>query len=106
MPARSIAELVSLTGVPPATVHYYLRQGLLPPPRQAAPNRFVYDDRHVQALRLIRTLRDQRGLPLAMIRRILPELLALEEEEAFRPELWDRALAPRLQQDRLPGPRL
>ena len=39
MPARTIAELVSLTGVPPATVHYYLRQGLLPKPRQAAPTR-------------------------------------------------------------------
>ena len=106
MPARTIAELVSLTGVPPATVHYYLRQGLLPKPRQAAPNRFVWDDRHVQALRLIRMLRDQRGLSLPMIRRILPELLALEEEEAFRPELWDRALGPRIEQGRLPGARL
>ena len=31
-----------------------------------------------------------------MIRRIMPELLRLEAEEAFRPEMWDKALAPRM----------
>ena len=106
MPSLTIAELVQQTDVPPATVHYYLRQGLLPKPKQPAPNRFLYDERHVRALRLIRILRERRGLPLAMIRRILPELLALETEEAFSPELWDRALAPRMGHPRLPGPRL
>jgi AcrR family transcriptional regulator len=106
MRGYTIAELVSLTHVPPATVHYYLRLGLLPKPRLAAPNRFQYDDRHVRGLRLIRRLREERGLPLPLIRRILPELLALESEEAFRPELWDRALAPRVEHRRLPGPRL
>jgi len=106
VPSLTIAELVQRTQVPPATVHYYLRQGLLPKPKQPAPNRFLYDERHVRALRLIRILRERRGLPLAMIRRILPELLALEQEEAFRPELWDRALAPRMEHPRLPGPRL
>src|SRR5438105_184454 len=92
----TIADLVSLTGVPPATIHYYLRGGLLPRPKRAAPNRFAYDERHVQGLKLIRSLRERRGLSLAMIRRILPELLQLETTEAFLPEMWDRALAPRL----------
>jgi AcrR family transcriptional regulator len=92
----TIAELVALTGVPAATIHYYLRQDLLPKPKRLAPNRFVYDRRHVQGLKLIRTLREQRELPLPMIKRILPELLRLEAEEAFRPEMWDRALAPRI----------
>ncbi|HXF58131.1 MAG TPA: MerR family transcriptional regulator [Actinomycetota bacterium] len=107
-PSRTytIAELVALTGVPPATVHYYLRHGLLPQPRRLAPNRFAYDDRHVHALRLVRSLRRERDLPLPLIRRIMPELLRLEGEEAFRPEMWDRALAPRLSRRRGPSARL
>ncbi len=104
--ALSIADLVAATEVPPATIHYYLRQQLLPPPRRLAANRFAYDERHVQRLRLIRTLRERRGLSLDMIRRILPELLRLEGEEAFRPEMWDRALEPRMSRRRLPSQRL
>jgi AcrR family transcriptional regulator len=106
MQTYTIAELVSLTDVPPATVHYYLRHGLLPQPKRVAPNRFVYDERHVQALRLVRMLREQRGLPLPMIRRIMPELSRLEAEEAFRPEMWDRALAPRISRRPSPSARL
>jgi AcrR family transcriptional regulator/predicted DNA-binding transcriptional regulator AlpA len=94
-PSLSIADLVERTGVPPATIHYYLRQGLLPRPRRVSGARFGYDERHVRALRLIRTLRDRRHVPLATIKRVLPELLALEPTEAFLPAMWDRALAPR-----------
>ncbi len=106
MNSLTIAELVAETNVPPATIHYYLRHGLLPHPKRVASNRFAYDERHVQGLRLIRTLRERRGLPLPMIRRILPELLRLEGEEAFRPEMWDRALAPRMSRRRVPRDRL
>jgi AcrR family transcriptional regulator len=91
----AITELVSRTGVPAATVHHYRRLGLLPAPRRAAANRFLYDVRHVQALRLIKTLRDRRALPLEVIRRVLPDLLGLTEEEAFRPEMWDEAVGRR-----------
>jgi AcrR family transcriptional regulator len=106
MPTLTIADLVSRTGVPAATIHHYLRTGLLPRPKKVAPNRFVYDERHVRALKLIRTLRDRRGLPLPMIKRIMPELLQLETTEAFKPEMWDRALAPRLTRRREPSARL
>jgi AcrR family transcriptional regulator len=88
----TIGEVVTRTGVPAATVHHYLRLGLLPPARRAAANRFLYDERHVQALKLIRVLRERRGLPLKVIRRILPDLLGLKQDQAFRPEMWDRAV--------------
>jgi AcrR family transcriptional regulator len=87
-----ISELVERTGVPAPTIHHYLRLGMLPPPVRVARNRFLYDDGHVQALRLIQTLRRRRRLPLPVIRRILPDLLGLRGEEGFRPEMWDRAL--------------
>jgi AcrR family transcriptional regulator len=105
MKSLTVAELVAMTGVPTATIHYYLRHGLLPTPRRVAANRFSYDDRHVLGLKLIRTLRERRGLSLPMIRRILPELLS-QGEEAFSPEIWDRVLAPRLSVRRLPSNRL
>ena len=85
----SIRDLVAETGVPVATIHHYRRLGLLPPAEEMAPNRFLYDHRHLQALQLIRRLRERR-LPLDAIAEILPDLLG-SEEEAFRPEMWDQA---------------
>jgi len=54
----------------------------------------------------VRKLREERGLALPMIRRIMPELSRLEAEEAFRPEIWDRALAPRISRRPTPSTRL
>lgn len=103
-----ISELVERSGTPPATIHHYRRLGLLPAPRRVAANRFLYDERHVERLRLIRLLRERRRLPLAVIRRVLPDLVGMDEEEAFRPEMWDRVLAPHLRRARRrsPGARL
>lgn len=103
-----IAELARRSEVPPATIHHYLRAGLLPPPQRVATNRFLYDERHVQALRLIRILRERRRLSLRAIRRVLPDLVALEGSEAFRPEMWDRAIDLRTGRERrrMPGARL
>ncbi len=92
-----IGELVKRTGIPAATIHHYRKRGLLPAPRRVAPNRFLYDERHVQALKLVRILRQRRGLSLSVIRRILPGLLGLEEEQAFRPDMWDRAVGADLE---------
>jgi AcrR family transcriptional regulator len=103
-----IAELVERTGIPAATIHHYRKRGLLPAPRRVSANRFLYDERHVQALKLVRILRERRGLSLAVIRRILPDLLGLEEDQAFRPEMWDRAVGAHLGRGsrRAPGARL
>ena len=91
----TIAELVEKTGIPATTIHHYRQAGLLPPPERVAANRYRYGDRHVQALRLIRVLRDRRRLPLPTIREVLPELLAGGDEEAFHTETWEAALSGR-----------
>jgi AcrR family transcriptional regulator len=91
-----ISELVERTGVPRATIHHYVGRGVLPPPRRVAANRFMYDNKHVEGLKLIKLLRERRHLPLDVIAEVLPELLNLEGEEAFRPEMWDRAVGLRL----------
>src|SRR5438093_3044271 len=38
MKRLSIADLVQETDVPAATIHYYLRNGLLPQPKHVSPN--------------------------------------------------------------------
>jgi AcrR family transcriptional regulator len=74
-----LSDVVRLSGVPASTVHLYRRHGLLPPLVRRGANRFTYDERHVEALRLIRLLRDRRGLPLSSIAELLPRLLAGEQ---------------------------
>jgi AcrR family transcriptional regulator/predicted DNA-binding transcriptional regulator AlpA len=74
-----LSDVVRQSGVPASTVHLYRRLGVLPPPVRTGPNRFAYDERHVQALRIIRLLRESRGLPLAQIAVMLPDLLNGDE---------------------------
>ncbi len=84
-----MAELVRRTNVSPATIRHYLSLQLIPAPHRVAPNRFLYDRRHEQALNLVKILRSRRQMPLAEIGRILPSLAKMPEEQAFRPEMWD-----------------
>lgn len=39
-----MAELSSSSGVPIPTIHFYLREGLLPPGERTSPNQAHYDD--------------------------------------------------------------
>ena len=71
----SLSELIARTGVPASTIHHYRRAGLLPTPLTGPSNRYTYDERHVEALALIRGLREDRKLSLNEIAKVLPELL-------------------------------
>lgn len=66
-----ISELAKAAGVSKQTIHFYLREGLISPPVQASRNMAYYDVRHLEEIRLIKELQEQRYLPLAVIRRIL-----------------------------------
>ncbi|WP_419925136.1 TetR family transcriptional regulator [Candidatus Poriferisocius sp.] len=66
-----ISELVARTGVPAASIHHYRRLGLLPAPRRAAANRFLYNQRHAEAVERIRDLRERHRLPLRHIAQIM-----------------------------------
>jgi len=93
----TMSELVERTGVAAATVRYYLAAKLLPPPVKVAANRFLYDERHVELVRLVRLLRERRGLSLEAIGRLLPDLLpdllGQPPGGVFRPEMWGQLLA-------------
>lgn len=66
-----ISELSRRSGVPVATIKYYLRENLLPSGEPTAATRAEYGDRHLGRLRLVRALAEVGNLPLASIRRIL-----------------------------------
>ncbi|GHH91628.1 MerR family transcriptional regulator [Streptomyces capillispiralis] len=66
-----ISELSRRSGVPNATIKYYLREGLLPPGRATAATQAEYDETHLRRLRLIRALTGVRGLSVAEAKQVL-----------------------------------
>lgn len=87
-----ISELSSATGIPIATIKFYLREGLLPPGRATGATQAEYDDTHIARLRLIRALVEVGGLPLAAVHGVL----AATEEESVPAAVGaaHRAIAP------------
>lgn len=69
-----IGELAERAGVSVATIKYYIREGLLPPPPvKTGRTMGYYDLAYLERLKLIRTLREDHYLPLRVIRTILAE---------------------------------
>lgn len=64
-----IRELAEQAGVSRYTVHYYYREGLLPPPLKTGRTMSLYTNAHLECLRFIRKLREERGMPIAAVRR-------------------------------------
>jgi AcrR family transcriptional regulator len=93
----TISVLAEKTGTPVPTIHHYRHLGLLPEVTEVASNRFLYDERHVEALNVIHLLREQRNLSLESIREVLPELLAFSREGEFSPDTWDEVIVAYLE---------
>lgn len=66
-----ISELSRATGLPVATVKFYIREGMLPRGTALGATRADYGVSHVERLRLIGALTQVAGLPLARVRDIL-----------------------------------
>ncbi|MEZ3179468.1 MerR family transcriptional regulator [Streptomyces pimonensis] len=69
-----MSELSRRSGVPVATIKYYLREGLLPAGRQLSATQAEYDEQHLRRLRLVRALIGVRGLPVSTTRELLGAL--------------------------------
>jgi DNA-binding transcriptional MerR regulator len=65
----TIDDLASRTGVPSRTIRFYQANGVLPPPRKRG-RVAVYDDAHVERLKVVGELQD-KGLRLRAIRDII-----------------------------------
>ncbi|MFP5336081.1 MAG: MerR family transcriptional regulator [Actinomycetes bacterium] len=94
-----ISELSRTTGVPVATVKYYLRERLLPPGTATGATQAQYDERHVRRLRLVRALLQVGGLSVAAARDVVA---CLDAESGSLHEVMGAAhsaLAPTVEDD-------
>lgn len=66
-----MAELARRSQLSVPTIKYYLREGLLQPGRRTNVNQAVYDQGHLDRLRLIRALTSVAGLPLSTVRDVV-----------------------------------
>ncbi|WP_432172472.1 MerR family transcriptional regulator [Streptomyces sp. Tue6028] len=66
-----LAELSERSGVPIATIKYYLREGLLAPGRQINARTSEYDEEHLRRLRLVRAMIQVGRVPVAKVREVL-----------------------------------
>jgi DNA-binding transcriptional MerR regulator len=84
-----ISDLARITGVAVGTIRFYLREGLLPRPTlKTSRNMAYYDASFITRIQLVRKLKEERRLPLSVIRSLLsgdgpqgddgPDLLELQ----------------------------
>lgn len=84
-PYLRMSELAARAGVSIATIKYYIREGLLPPPPvKTGRTMGYYDEAYLERLLLIRRLREVHFLPIRVIRAVLAE-------QGERPLLADEA---------------
>jgi DNA-binding transcriptional MerR regulator len=100
-----ISELSRTTGVPIATIKYYLREGLLPGGQPVAATQAEYGEAHVQRLRLIRALIDVGRLSIASARAVVAAIDAEEGQLASAISTAHDALPPAVADDGEPPER-
>ncbi|MFI8961891.1 MerR family transcriptional regulator [Streptomyces sp. NPDC053493] len=74
-----LSELSARSGVPVATVKYYLREGLLAPGTPVTARQSDYGEEHLRRLRLVRALLTVGGMTVQQAR----DVLAVAEDPAF-----------------------
>lgn len=72
--AMKMSELSRSSGVPVATIKYYLREGLLHEGERTSATQAQYDDSHQARLGLIRALLGAGGLTVAAAKGVLAEI--------------------------------
>jgi DNA-binding transcriptional MerR regulator len=66
-------DIVRETGLPRETIHFYLAEGLLPPPTKTGRNTALYGPEHVRRAQLIKSIQEEHFLPLRAIRALLED---------------------------------
>jgi DNA-binding transcriptional MerR regulator len=89
-PRYRIGELATATGVTRETIHFYLREGVLPPAEKVNARVSYFGDAHVARIRLIKAFQ-QAHIPLARIREQLDGMSRMGTPET--PATVERAVA-------------
>ena len=78
-----IKNVIDSTGASRQTIHYYLREGLLPKPRKTNSNQAEYDQMHVDRILLIKDLKDRFFLPLSVIKEVIGSMGNLDRNDSM-----------------------
>ncbi|MFV0427676.1 MAG: MerR family transcriptional regulator [Beutenbergiaceae bacterium] len=99
-----ISELAAATGIPTPTIKYYLRERLIPAGEATSTTRAEYDQRHIDALGLVRALLAS-GLAISDVRVLvagITEPVADMGELVHRLHSLEQVLSRRHQQQQQP----
>ncbi|MET9401025.1 MerR family transcriptional regulator [Kitasatospora sp. NPDC002965] len=66
-----LSDLSTRSGVPTATIKYYLREGLLPAGDRVTASRSEYTEAHLRRLRLVRALVQVGGMSIAATKEVI-----------------------------------
>ena len=91
-----LAELAKVTGVTKDTIHYYMREGLLPKPRFRSKRLADYDQRHIDQIHYIRELQEKHDLPISVIKQILKRQKRVSKLERSLFRLQSKYFSPRV----------
>lgn len=100
-----MSELSERSGVPVATVKFYIREGMLPRGEVVSTTRAEYGEEHLARLKLIAALADVRGLPLSRVRDILALIDTPDDDPIATLGRAVGALPPYVESDRDDYPR-
>jgi DNA-binding transcriptional MerR regulator len=64
-------DLCAMTGLSRQAIHFYIQEGLVPEGTKTGRNMAFYGPEHVERLRIVRRLQEERFLPLKQIRALL-----------------------------------
>ncbi len=84
MDGIKIGEILKETGVTRATVHHYVREGLLPPPRKVSRNQALYQPDCIERVRIIKGLQQSQRLSLSQVKDLLADVSGDEGLERLR----------------------
>lgn len=78
-------DLCERSGLDRQAIHFYIREGLLPPGEKTGRNTAFYTEDHVERLAVIRRLQKERFLPLKAIKALLdgPDEAFTAEQQRF-----------------------
>lgn len=80
MALLKISEVSRQSGVPIATLKFYLREGLIAPARKSGRTMAWYDPSVVERIRCIRELQERQFLPLDVIRETIDKTAHAEDD--------------------------
>lgn len=66
-----VSQIAKSAGVSTQTVNYYVREGLLTPPKKTSRNMAYYDPVCIDEIRLIKELQARRYLPISIIKLLM-----------------------------------